>query len=222
MLSYPDSFHTNADPGYTLAAAIEAGSAALGLSFDARRLDVLARYLKLLAKWNLVYNLTGIRDAPAMVAPHLLDSLSAQTFVRGARVLDVGSGAGLPGIPLAIANADQQFVLLDSNAKKTRFMQQVKIELGLVNVRVERMRIESYRPEAGFDTVICRAFAGLTDFVATASHACLPTGCMLAMKAGLSVGEEQRIRAMCRRVNISKLAVPGIEGERQVVEIFKT
>ena len=191
----------------------------MGLQLDVQRIDLLARYLTLLAKWNRVYNLTGIRDARAMIARHLLDSLSVHSHIKGPHVLDVGSGAGLPGIPLAIANPDLDFALLDSNAKKTRFIQQATIELSLENVRVEHSRIESYRPEAGFDTVICRAFAPVTDFVTTASHACGPAGRMLAMKGRLQKNEQQWLRAMRSRVRTYKLKVPGIAAERQLVEI---
>jgi 16S rRNA (guanine527-N7)-methyltransferase len=203
----------------SLAATICEGAAAFGLALAAGQADLLARYLMLLAKWNRIYNLTGIGDAPAMVAPHVLDSLSVLKFVRGARVLDVGSGAGLPGIPLAIANPDKSFVLLDSNSKKTRFMQQAAIELDLANVHVEHRRIQSYRPEVGFDTVICRAFASLTKFVA-AARTCAPTGRMLAMKGVLRESEQQELRAMRGQVNIYKLEVPGIDGPRQLLEIY--
>ncbi len=154
-----------------------------------------------------------------MVAPHLLDSLSVYEFIKGPRVLDVGSGAGLPGIPLAIASPAIQFVLLDSNAKKTRFIQQAAIELGLSNVRVEHGRIESYRPEARFDTVICRAFASLIDFVESAAHTCAPGGRMLAMKAHLSAAEQQALHTMSKTAKTYELIVPGIAGERQLVEI---
>jgi 16S rRNA (guanine527-N7)-methyltransferase len=215
------SSSTPVSSGDKLAAAIHSGATSLGLSLDARSINLLACYLTLLSKWNRVYNLTGIREAPAMVAPHLLDSLSAHGYTRGPRVLDVGSGAGLPGIPLAIANPDLYVVLLDSSAKKTRFIQQALIELRLHNARVERNRIESYRPQAGFDTVICRSFAPVADFVAAASHACLPAGRMLAMKSRLTGTEQQHVRAMRSRVRIYKLKVPRIEGERQLIEISK-
>jgi 16S rRNA (guanine527-N7)-methyltransferase len=205
-----------------LAATIATGTAALGLQLDAERKDRLARYLNLLAKWNHVYNLTGIHNATDMVGPLLLDSLSVHAYVKGPRILDVGSGAGLPGIPLAIADPDAQFVLLDTNGKKTRFMQQALIELRLPNVRVEQDRIESYQPQAGFDTVICRAFAGLTKFVVTAAHACRPQGRLLAMKAALSIAEQRALSVMSKPVAIYKLEVPGIEAERQLVEILNT
>jgi 16S rRNA (guanine527-N7)-methyltransferase len=200
-----------------LAQAIEAGSPALALNLKPAQIDALVQYLRLLARWNRVYNLSGIREPAAMVAPHILDSLSVQGFIAGPRVLDVGSGAGLPGIPLAVARPDFQFVLLDANSKKTRFMQQAVIELALGNVSVEQARIEDYRPQTGFDTVLCRAFASLHDFAARAAHVCAPQGRMLAMKAGLTRSEQQA--AATGRVIMHQLKVPGIKGERQLVEI---
>jgi len=209
-------------PEHALAATIAIGAQTLGLQLDAAQVDRLMRYLDLLAKWNLVYNLTGFHDAAAMVGPLLLDSLSVHAWVKGPRVLDVGSGAGLPGIPLAIADAGAQFVLLDANGKKTRFMQQAVIELHLPNVRVEQGRIESYQPQAGFDTVVCRAFTSLERFVAVAIRACRPQGRLLAMKGALSVAEQQALSVMSKPITIHKLQVPGIEGERQLVEILNT
>jgi 16S rRNA (guanine527-N7)-methyltransferase len=202
-----------------LAQAIAAGSSALRLKLNRSQIVRLVSYLNLLAKWNRVYNLTSIRAPRAMIAPHLLDSLSVYEFVKGPRVLDVGSGAGLPGIPLAVAKPTLQFVLLDSNAKKTRFIQQAAIELDLNNVRVEHRRIEGYRPEVRFDTVISRAFACLADFVESAAHTCAPTGRMLAMKAHLSAAEQQALPMMGKTARTYKLTVPGISGERQLIEI---
>jgi 16S rRNA (guanine527-N7)-methyltransferase len=210
------------DPVAALTRAIEKGVSAMGMALDGGQVERLARYLLLLAKWNRVYNLTSIAQPLVMVAAHLLDSLAACPYVKGARVLDVGSGAGLPGIPLAIACPDKRFVLLDSRVKKTRFMAQAVIELGIVNASVECARIESYRPSTGFDTVISRAFASLGDFIALASHACARPGRMLAMKGALPEHERQALRASSELARIHSLMVPGIEGVRQLVEIPKS
>lgn len=178
-------------------------------------------YLRLLAKWNRVYNLSGIRDEAAMIGPHLLDSLSVHAYITGPRVLDVGSGAGLPGIPLAAAKPELDFTLLDASAKKTRFMRQVAIELKLQNVRVEQGRIEDYRPSIGFDTVVCRAFASVVKFVEVANRVCMPGGRLVAMKGALSAEERQTIASLRGRIRIHQLTVPGVETERQLVEISK-
>jgi 16S rRNA (guanine527-N7)-methyltransferase len=217
-----ESVESPAEPALELAEAIAAGSSVLRVELEPEQINRLAQYVELLAKWNRVYNLTSICEPRAMVALHLLDSLSVYNYIlKSARVLDVGSGAGLPGIPLAIASPSVQFVLLDSSAKKTRFMWQAVIELCLANVRVERYRIQNYRPEASFDTVICRAFAGLQGFIESASLACAPNGRMLAMKAKLSDDEQQIVDAMSEWARVYKLEVPGIEGERQLIEILK-
>lgn len=214
------------DTDAALRAAIETGVAALGVRLDNDQLDRLTHYLSLLEKWNRVYNLSGVRDAHRMIGAHLLDSLSVLDFLEGPQVLDVGSGAGLPGIPLAIAKPEIQFVLLDANAKKIRFVRQAVIELGLRNVSVECQRVEAYRPAAGFDTVISRAFASLAEFVAHADPVCAPAGRMLAMKSSLSSEEQQWLQSMPEALKIYalkvfKLNVPYIDSERQLIEIRK-
>ena len=134
-----------------------------GLSADQRA--QLAGYLELLVKWNRVYNLTAIKDPKQMVTHHLLDSLSISPYLHGDRLIDVGTGAGLPGIPLAITHRHKQFVLLDSNVKKTRFCRQAAAELGLDNVEVVHSRVEDYRPERLFSSVISRAYTSLSGMI---------------------------------------------------------
>ena len=155
-----------------------------------------------------------------MVTRHILDSLAVLPFVTGPRVLDVGTGPGLPGIPLAVALPDLDFVLLDSNAKKTRFVTQAVTELGLGNVTVVRGRLEDYRPEAPFDTVIARAFASLADFAAAAGPLSAPSGRLLAMK-GRRPGEEMaELPAGYVAEAVEALAVPSLEdAERHLVVI---
>lgn len=144
--------------------------------------EPLMQYLLLLAKWNQAYNLTAIRDIESMVTRHLLDSLAILPWVTGQRILDVGSGAGLPGIPLALALPDKQFVLLDSNGKKVRFMQEAKRALKLDNLELVQIRVENYHPEQDFDTVMSRAFSELQLMLSLTKHLLAPEGKWLAMK----------------------------------------
>lgn len=180
--------------------------------------DRLLAYLHLLAKWNRAYNLTAVRDPDQMIARHLLDSLAVLPYLRGPRVLDVGTGAGLPGIPLALARPRFGFTLLDSNAKKTRFVIQAAHTLGLANVVIVHTRAERFRPPARFDTVIARALASIPDMLAATRHLGAPGGRWLAMKgafprdelAGLPAGYSAEVRP---------LRVPGLEAARHVVII---
>jgi len=196
---------------------LERGSAALRLKLRAEELAKFERYLDLLEKWNRVYNLTAIRDRERMVRHHLLDSLAILPHVKGPRVLDVGSGAGLPGIPLAIASAELQVTLLDSNHKKTAFLRQAVAELALANATVEVERVESWRTSARFETIVSRAFSELGEFVAAAGRLLAPGGIIAAMK-GVYPGEEiERMPGGFQVVNVVKLAVPGLDAERHLV-----
>ena len=158
------------------------GSEQLGIPLPVEAITRLVAYLTLLERWNRAYNLTAVRDPDAMVVRHLLDSLSILPWLEGPRVLDVGSGAGLPGIPLAIARPDCEFCLLDSNGKRTRFLTQVAAELRLPQENEVRARVEDYRPGTPFNSVVSRAFATLAELVADAGRLCAPTGRLLAMK----------------------------------------
>jgi 16S rRNA (guanine527-N7)-methyltransferase len=198
---------------------LAAGATTLGISLDAARRERLMRYLALLEKWNRAYNLTALRTVSAMVGPHLLDSLSVLPHVRGTRVLDVGSGAGLPGVPLAVLCPEWAFVLLDANGKKTRFCVQAAGELGLGNVAVERARVEDYRPTAPFDTVVSRAFADIGRFVARAGHLVASGGRLLAMKGRLAQSEINGLPAGFRIAAIRPVTVPEVDAERNIVEI---
>ncbi|MET0093851.1 MAG: 16S rRNA (guanine(527)-N(7))-methyltransferase RsmG, partial [Sedimenticola sp.] len=154
----------------------------MDIDLSEQQQGLLLDYLALLLKWNNAFNLTAVRDPAEMVARQLLDSLSILDMVRGPRVLDVGTGPGLPGIPLAIALPDAHFTLLDSNGKKTRFVQQAKTALGLSNVEVVNGRVESFRPDIPFDTVTSRAFAALPKMVELTRHLVAGGGQLLAMK----------------------------------------
>jgi 16S rRNA (guanine527-N7)-methyltransferase len=196
---------------------LERGCAALGLKLRADELAKLERYLDLLEKWNRVYNLTAIRGRSRMVTHHLLDSLAVLPHVKGSRVLDVGSGAGLPGIPLAIANPELQVTLLDSSHKKTAFLRQAVTELGLANATVETERVESWRTGARFETVVSRAFSELGEFVAACGRLLAPGGILAAMKGVYPRDEIERMPGGFRVVNVVRLVVPGLDAERHLV-----
>ncbi|MHB1084713.1 MAG: 16S rRNA (guanine(527)-N(7))-methyltransferase RsmG [Thiobacillus sp.] len=201
----------------TLQDQLAAGVAALGLTLPEGAEAKLLAYLALLDKWNRVYNLTAVRDAERMVSHHLLDSLAAVAFFQGETVLDVGSGGGLPGIPLAIARPELQVTLIDSVAKKTAFLLQAKAELGVSNLNVVTGRVEDYRPEMLFDSITSRAFSDLKEFVTLPRHLLKPGGHWLAMK-GLMPHEE--IVSLPDWVKVSAnhaLIVPGLEATRHLI-----
>lgn len=193
------------------------GMMALGLPDLPEQRGRLLAFLNLMQKWNRAYNLTAIRDLPTAVDLHLLDSLTLWPYLHGDTVLDVGTGAGLPGIPLAITAPEKSFILLDSNAKKTRFVQQAIIELGLKNVDVITARVEQYRPIRRFDTILARAFASLDAIVAGTAGLLATHGKILAQK-GQRPGDE--IEALQNHsVRVHRLAIPGLAVERHVIEI---
>ena len=191
------------------------GLESLNLSIDEDKVEQLLGFIKLLEKCNKAYNLTAIRDREAMVRLHLLDSLAIVPFIEGKRVIDIGTGAGLPGIPLAIYLPDIEFILLDSNAKKTRFVQQAIIDLKLGNVSVCHKRVEQYHPEKGFDTAITRAFASLSDIVQLTAHLLNKDGVLLAMK-GQAPDVPELESAITTLIPVN---VPGITAERCLVRI---
>ncbi len=195
---------------------LRTGAAELGLALDERTQTQLLAYVELLFKWNKVYNLTAIRDKSEMVSHHLLDSLAVVPHLWSGHWLDVGSGGGMPGLVLAIVKPDWQFTLLDSNTKKTGFVQQAVIELGLKNVRVHSGRVEEWHPEYRFDGIISRAFAELGDFLAVSQHLIAPKGRWAAMK-GQPESELAGITKGFEIENIVSLKVPGIEAARSLV-----
>jgi 16S rRNA (guanine527-N7)-methyltransferase len=194
-------------------AALDRGLGEMALALPAGAADRLLDYVALLAKWNRTYNLTAIRDPAAMVKQHLLDSLSVLPHLPLAddsRLADAGSGAGLPGIPLAIARPAWRVVLAESNQKKAAFLRQAAIELALGNVAVHEGRVEAWRPQPLFDVVISRAFAALEDFVAACRHLISPSGVLAAMKG---TAPENR-RAGC---SVIGLQVPFLDAQRRLV-----
>ncbi len=180
----------------------------------------LLDFVALLEKWNKVYNLTAVRDPRQMLTHHILDSLVILPFITGLRVLDIGSGAGLPGIPLALARPDLEFVLLDANAKKTRFMIQAIGTLGLRNVEVVHARVEKYQPERKFATLLARAFAEVAEIIDVAAHLCAPRGEFLLMKGVHPGAELDNIPVGFTVTGIEKLRVPGLAAERHLVRII--
>ncbi|MEK7322863.1 MAG: 16S rRNA (guanine(527)-N(7))-methyltransferase RsmG [Pseudomonadota bacterium] len=195
------------------------GLTSLRLTMAGEHQAALLYYIALLNKWNRVYNLTAVVSQRDMVTRHLLDSLAVVPEVQGPRILDVGSGPGLPGIPLAVALPGLHFSLLDSVAKKTRFIVQAVGELGLANVEVETRRLETYQPAELFDTVISRAFSGVGPFIAAAGRLCRPGGVMLAMKGRDPTEEAADLPHGFRVENILRLRVPGLDEERHLVRV---
>ncbi|HLQ01456.1 MAG TPA: 16S rRNA (guanine(527)-N(7))-methyltransferase RsmG [Burkholderiales bacterium] len=213
---------TEAVAGWTqseLGKRLEQGLAELGLALGREARTKLLEYLALLEKWNQVYNLTAIRDAEKMVSGHLIDCLAVVPYVNGARVLDVGSGAGFPGIPLAVAKPDIQIALLDSNHKKATFLKQAVAELQLKNVSVVCERVESWHPAEKFDCIISRAFAEIAEFVTLTMHLLAPGGVLAAMKGVHPFEEIERLPRDFRVMHVLRLAVPGLGAERHLVLI---
>jgi 16S rRNA (guanine527-N7)-methyltransferase len=200
-----------------LAATINQGCQVLGLQLDQQSVSNFCRYIEMLEQWNRAYNLTAIRDIDAMISHHLFDSLAVLPWIEPGRLLDVGTGAGLPGIPLAIARPDYNFTLLDSNGKKTRFLLQVVTELGLRNVVVLQQRAEQVVDKAGFDMVLSRAFASLRDMVLATQHLVAQGGCWLAMKGVYPEAELAQLPSCARLRAVEPVAVPDLAAERHLV-----
>ena len=177
-------------------------------------------YLELLQQWNKAFNLTAIRDPEKMVMLHILDSLSINPYLHGARIIDVGTGAGLPGIPLALVNPDRHFTLLDSNSKKTRFLTQVVADLKIPNVEVVHARCESFHPDKCFDSIISRAFASLKVMLATTQHLICKHGQFLAMKGIYPENEIAEIPEEFSMLAVHAIRIKGLDAERCLVAII--
>lgn len=188
------------------------------LDVSEQQRDQLVGYVEMLNKWNKAYNLTSVRDPQEMLIKHIMDSIVVSTHLQGNSFIDVGTGPGLPGIPLSIMNPDKQFVLLDSLGKRIRFIKQVLHELKIENVTPVQSRVEEYQPEERFDAVLSRAFASMTDMVEWCHH--LPKtdgGCFLALKGQLPQSEIEQLPEWCSVTDIKALSVPQLEGERHLV-----
>ena len=204
-----------------LQAQIAAGCRSLPLALGATALAQLADYVGLLAKWSKVYNLTAVRQPRHMVTRHVLDSLAVVPFLIDGSLLDVGTGAGLPGVPIAIARPDLAVTLLDANAKKLRFVRQAVAELGLANVEVVQARMQEYQPGRAFDMVISRAVSSLEELYRQSRHLLAARGRMLFMKGALPE-EELAVFAPGREMlHIERLDIPGLDAERHLLWLDK-
>lgn len=201
-------------------ASLERGLAAMGIELPESAHDKLVAYAALLAKWNKVYNLTAIRDPAQMMSHHLFDALSVLPHLAGvSRLADVGSGGGLPGIPLAIARPDMSVTSIETVNKKATFQQQAKIELKLANFEPVCARVEEVRREPGFDGIISRAFSELADFVRLTAHLLAPGGRFYAMKGVYPHEEIERLPAGFAVVETIELAVPALDAHRHLIII---
>ncbi len=204
---------------HPLASELAQGLDRLDLRLDGAAQEKLLVYLDLLAKWNRSYNLTAVRKPAQMLVRHLFDSLVIHPWLQGPQILDVGTGAGLPGIPLALARPDYQFTLLDSNSKKTRFVTQAVAEMGLDNVTVVQSRVETYVADSGFDTIVSRAYSTLADFVNGVSSLLAAEGILLAMKGVYPVTELADLPSPFRLAQNVELQVPELDAERNLLII---
>jgi len=200
-------------------ALLDKGLAALALDASLSQRSAWLAYVELLAKWNKAYNLTAVRDPQDMIQRHILDSLSIAPHVQGKRLLDVGAGAGIPSIPLAILWPERELIALDSNGKKTRFMTQVQHELALGNFSARQTRVEDYVADPLFDGILSRAYASLGDFVTSSHHLLAPEGTFWAMKAVIDANELSEVPKPYKVTACLPLHVPGCEAERHLIAI---
>ncbi|MCH9643865.1 MAG: 16S rRNA (guanine(527)-N(7))-methyltransferase RsmG [Gammaproteobacteria bacterium] len=189
---------------------------ALNLTLSENQQQQLLDYLAILIKWNKAYNLVGAHDEQTLLTHHLLDSLSVTPFIKQSPVLDVGTGAGLPGIPLAIALPEIQFTLIDSNGKKTRFLKQVTSQLSLKNVQAVQDRVENLQTNHGFNVIISRAVGSVALLMSCSQHLLKPGGEMMLMKGAIP---QQELAAIDNEQRIEELKVPGVEGQRHLIII---
>ena len=200
---------------------LRSGCEKLGLSLSEKEQACLIDYCQLLAKWNQRFNLTAVRTVRAMIPRHLLDSLAISPYILGRRILDMGAGAGLPGIPLAVCHPDKQFVLIDSNGKKARFMRQAKQSLGLDNIEIVHERVEAFQTETCFDAVIARAFGSVSQIVTLSSHLLCEDGRYLLMKGHVPETELADVK-MEFNVTVERLTAPDLSEERHLIILAKT
>jgi 16S rRNA (guanine527-N7)-methyltransferase len=201
---------------------LASGARQLGIDLSDARAETLLRLVDELEQGNAKFNLTAIRDRPGMLCKHVLDSLSVQPYLRGERVADIGTGAGFPGMALALVNPQRRFTLIEATGKKARFVEQTAERVGCGNVTVVNSRAESYRPFELFDTVVARALASLADFVAYAGHLTAPGGRLLAMKGKRPDDEISALPKSFRALAVHRLSVPGLNDERHLVEIVRS
>jgi len=196
---------------------LASGLSVLGLESARSAIPKMLEYLVLLDKWNKTFNLTAIREPEKMLTHHLLDSLAVVPYIPGKTIIDIGSGAGLPGIPIALSRPECKVTLLDSNQKKVTFLRQACIQLSLGNVTVSGDRAESWCPEVKYEVAISRAFSDLTTFVRVAAHLCQPGGVMLAMKGTYPSEELEQLPSTVTLEEVIPLIVPELGAERHLV-----
>jgi 16S rRNA (guanine527-N7)-methyltransferase len=201
---------------------LTSGAKEIGIDLSAERAEVLLRLIDELELANAQFNLTAIRDRPGMLHKHVLDSLSIQPYLRGERMVDVGTGAGFPGLALAVVNPGRHFTLIEATGKKARYVEQTAERIGISNAQVANVRAETYRPLELFDTVMARALSSLADFVAYAGHLCAPGGRLLAMKGKRPDEEISALPRSFRALAVHRLRVPGMSDERHLVELVKS
>jgi 16S rRNA (guanine527-N7)-methyltransferase len=204
-----------------LASVLAAGAQGLGLNLSVGQSQQLLDLLSELADWNTRFNLTAIDDPAEGVRKHLLDSLSIHACLQGRSVADVGSGAGFPGLPLAIVDPQREFTLIEATGKKARFLEHARRRLHLDNVRVINSRAEQFKPAQRFDTVIARALGKLTEFIRVAGHLAAPGGRLLAMKGQFPAAELQELPQGWQATLVQRLVVPGLDAQRHLVELQK-
>ena len=204
----------NSETDRLLTAALD-----IGIALSDRQTMQLLTYLDLLEKWNHAYNLTAVRSRSEMLSRHLIESLAISPFISGKKVVDVGTGAGLPGMPLAIANPAVQYTLLDSNGKKSRFLSEVKRALMLTNVEIETVRVESWLPTKRFDSVVTRAFADLATTLVRVDHVLSDQGMVYAMKTQQAQHEIESLPDATRSVTAETINVPGRDWSFQLLAV---
>jgi len=198
------------------------GARAMGVPLTDTQAGKLITLVAELIEWNGRFNLTAITEPPDIVRKHLLDSLAIQPFLHGKRVADVGTGAGFPGLPLAVVNPDREFALIDSIGKKVKFVEHAAARLGLHNVTAVNARAEAWVPPKPFDTVVSRALGKASDFIRVAGHLVAHDGRLLAMKGRSPDAELEALPPHWKVLGIHRLEVPGLDAERCVVEFART
>jgi 16S rRNA (guanine527-N7)-methyltransferase len=204
----------NSETDQLLSAALD-----IGIALSDHQTMQLLTYLDLLEKWNNAYNLTAVRSRSEMLSRHLIESLAISPFISGQKVVDVGTGAGFPGMPLAIANPAVQYTLLDSNGKKSRFLWEVKRALMLTNVEIETVRVESWLPTKRFDAVVTRAFADLATTLVRVDHVLSDQGMVYAMKTQQAQHEIESLPDATRSVTAENINVPGRDWSFQLLAV---
>ncbi|SQH74523.1 methyltransferase, SAM-dependent methyltransferase, glucose-inhibited cell-division protein [Shewanella benthica] len=204
-----------------LSALLDEYLAEVNLTATEQQQQQLVGFVEMLNKWNKAYNLTSVRDPQQMLIRHIMDSLAVSAHLVGERFIDVGTGPGLPGIPLAIMNPDKHFVLLDSLGKRIRFLKQVQFDLGIDNISSVESRVEAYEPEEKFDGVLSRAFASIEDMLHWCHHLPAENGCYYALKGQLAKDEMKKIPQGYQLTDVIKLSVPRLDEQRHLLIVVK-